>query len=344
MKTKGLFKKCMALGLPGFILAGLHPQVNAGILFQENFDDAVFVDPEAPHDREKSWYDSPRGVISTTERVSGAGSLQCTFLVGGQGCDGGTPGRRRFTPTEEVYVSFDVKHSANWLHEGHLFYILTTENDDFSGLAFTRLTAYIQEANGAPDLELQDGENIDQSQIRINRVGKSENRGANGCNGLGDGPVALAAFHPRYQTNDGSPDADCWSDGSKRINGKYFRTSTSYFQATPGPFYRGDWHHVEAYFKLNSINSSGQGVPDGQLRYWYDGQLILSYDDVLMRTGAHPDMKFNQFVIGPYLSVGSPITKTMWIDNLTVATSRPGASPPPSNSMPPASPKGLKVK
>ena len=31
-------------------------------------------------------------------------------------------------------------------------------------------------------------------------------------------------------------------------------------------------------------------------------------------------MKFNQFVIAPFIGDGSPIDQTFWIDNLTVAT------------------------
>ena len=32
-----------------------------------------------------------------------------------------------------------------------------------------------------------------------------------------------------------------------------------YFQDVAGPNYKGDWHYVEAYFKLNSI-VNGKGV------------------------------------------------------------------------------------
>ena len=93
-----------------------------------------------------------------------------------------------------------------------------------------------------------------------------------------------------------------------------------YFKDTPGPYYKNDWHHVEAYFKLNSI-SAGKGTPDGQIRYWYDSKLLISYDNILFRTAQYPDMKLNQFLIAPYIGDGSPLDQTMWIDELTVATS-----------------------
>jgi len=43
---------------------------------------------------------------------------------------------------------------------------------------------------------------------------------------------------------------------------------------------------------------------------------------VLLRTGAHPTMKFNQLLIGPYIGDGSPVDQSLWVDNLTVATSK----------------------
>jgi hypothetical protein len=92
-----------------------------------------------------------------------------------------------------------------------------------------------------------------------------------------------------------------------------------YFRDEQGAYYKNDWHHVEAYFKLNNI-VAGKGIPDGKIRYWYDEKLLISYDDILFRTAQFPDMKLNQFLIAPYIGDGSPIEQTMWIDELTVAT------------------------
>jgi hypothetical protein len=66
----------------------------------------------------------------------------------------------------------------------------------------------------------------------------------------------------------------------------------------------------------------GKGIADGILRYWFDNILIIDKTDVLMRTGEHPDMMFNQFLIVPYIGDGSLVEQTMWIDELTVSTSR----------------------
>ena len=79
---------------------------------------------------------------------------------------------------------------------------------------------------------------------------------------------------------------------------------------------------MEAYFQLNSIQN-GKGLTNGIARYWFDGHLVIEHTDVLLRTGAHPDMKFNQLLVAPYIGDGSPVDQTMWVDNLTVARARP---------------------
>ncbi|WP_348245900.1 hypothetical protein, partial [Salmonella enterica] len=52
-------------------------------------------------------------------------------------------------------------------------------------------------------------------------------------------------------------------------------------------------------------------------------KLILDRTNVLLRTGQHPNMRFNQLAIGPYIGDGSPVEQTFWVDELTVGTERP---------------------
>ncbi|MBK8006588.1 MAG: hypothetical protein IPK12_22580 [Gemmatimonadetes bacterium] len=70
---------------------------------------------------------------------------------------------------------------------------------------------------------------------------------------------------------------------------------------------------------MNTI-SGGKGQYDGIARYWYDGNLVLDYSNVLFRTAAQPGLLFTQFIIAPYIGVGSPVAQTMWVDDVTVAT------------------------
>jgi hypothetical protein len=87
------------------------------------------------------------------------------------------------------------------------------------------------------------------------------------------------------------------------------------FTDAPGPRYKGDWHFIEVELRLNT-----PGVADGVARYWMDGDLLMEATDVLYREAGQEAMRFNQLLIAPYISVGSPVEQTMWVDDLTIAT------------------------
>ncbi len=272
------------------------------ILFQENFEDTEFA--------ARGWYDHLRGELSTTEHIENStASLECKFLQGATGPVGGTPGRHLFEETGEVYLSYYVKYSANYIGSGkpyhpHEFLFVTNENQNYVGPAYTKLTTYVEHNGGVPLLGIQDSENIDESNIGVDLTNITEDRSVAGCNG----------------SSDGYPD-DCYLVGNLHRNGKQWKAGQKYFSDVQGKYYKNDWHFIEAYFALNSI-ADGKGIADGVIKYWFDGELIIDHDDLIIRTGRHPDMKFNQFLLLPYIGDGSPVEQTMWIDNLTVATSR----------------------
>lgn len=297
------------------------------LLFDEPFENTSFAS--------RGWYDGTGGVIDTAERAPGGsnGSLRCTFNQGGAGCAGGNPGRHLFTATDTLYVSYWVKYSTNYVGSGqayhpHELYILTNANGQFDGLAFTKLTVYIQQvvgsAGGVPQIEIQDGQMIDQTKINQNLIGVTENRAVSGCNGIGNtGGVTVQGVFGG---------SDCYAaNGSTHWNSYMWNAPQAYFTHAQGPFNKSNWHHVEVYLKLNTI-SAGIGRNDGIIQYWIDGTLVINRNDVIMRTGANPNMKFNQFIIGPYIGDGSPVTQSFWIDNLRLETSRPDSAPaPPQN-------------
>jgi hypothetical protein len=238
-------------------------------------------------------------------------SAEYRWRVGGTSPVNVGPFRRKFTPSEAIHVSYWVKYSTNYTgsnrpYHPHEFNILTTKNLDYAGPAYTHLTGYIEQNEGKPMLLIQDGQNIDETRIGQDLSAISENRSVAGCNG---------------NNPDGYTSVDCYQSGAVHWNGKGWKTPQVYFQDAPGPFYKSDWHHVEAYFKLNTI-SAGKGVPDGQLRYWFDGALLIERTNVLMRTAINADMKWNQFLIAPYIGDGSPVDQTMWIDDLRITSAR----------------------
>jgi hypothetical protein len=273
------------------------------ILFREGFEDARLA--------ARGWYDDTNALLSPTEHASSsARSIEYEFVAGAKKPRAGSPLRRKFPPSDSVYLGYHVKYSKDWVgsrkpYHPHEFHFLTNLDDDWSGPSFTRLTAYVEENEGTPLLAIQDGKNVDQANVGRDLTAVTENRGVAGCNG----------------SSDGYPD-HCYREDARYVNEKKWRASSRYFADTPGPSYKNDWHFVEAYLKLNTI-SEGTGLNDGVVQYWFDGQPVIDRRDVLLRTGVHPTMQFNQLVIAPYIGDGSPVTQSMWIDNLTVATGRP---------------------
>ena len=281
------------------------PAAPATVLLQEAFEDASFT--------ARGWYDNTALAITTSQHIVGSTSaLEVHFPVGATTPTWGGTARRAFLGTETVYLGYWVKYSSNWVGSGrayhpHEFMLLTNEDAAYTGPSFTHLATYVEENyqnGGIPVLAMQDGANIDQAQIGRDLTTISENRGAAGCNGNTDG----------YTT-------DCYQASGVYVNAKTWQAVQPSFLPSSGTGYKGDWHFVEAYFKLNSIQN-GKGVADGIVRYWFDRQLVIEHTNVLLRTGAHPTMKFNQLLIGPYIGDGSPVDQTMWVDNLTVGDGR----------------------
>jgi hypothetical protein len=87
----------------------------------------------------------------------------------------------------------------------------------------------------------------------------------------------------------------------------------------------GEWHCVEAMFRLNSLDREGdRPVADGELRGWVDGTLVIERTDVVFRSPDFPAMRFNQFLMLPYFHHGVPHEQTLWIDEVAVGTERIG--------------------
>ena len=178
-------------------------------------------------------------------------------------------------------------------------------------------------------LAIQDSKNINEAKINVDLTGETENRAVAGCNG----------------NTDGTGSNTCYRVGDVHRNSKEWRAGAIYFGDAPGDNYKNDWHFIEAFFRLNSI-ADGKGVTNGVVKYWFNGKLIISHENILMRTEMYPNMRFNQLLVSPYIGVGSPVEQTMWIDNLTVANNRgtPDIKPLPKTPVPIKSPTGFKIK
>ena len=273
------------------------------LLFEELFENTDWTS--------RGWYDNPKMEITSSEHIPGSGH-SCIWHWKKAGDIGitGRGGRVLFKPVTNVIISYYIKHSANWKWTGvdwhpHEFSFITNVDPSYIGPAHTHLTFYIEAVNGKPRLAIQDGMKIDESRIGQNLVGITENRAIAGGNGDSDG-YGLGG---------------CYRAGDAHANGKDWEPDRVYFGEEPGPYYKGDWHHVEAKFQLNSV-VNGIGMKDGVLQYWFDDKLIMDYHNVVFRTGQHPDMKINQFLMAPYYGPGVPYEQLIWIDDLRIYSVR----------------------
>jgi hypothetical protein len=275
------------------------------VLFEEAFENAST--------GSRGWYDNTSPVISTAEHHGGSGSLELTWTSGNSTPAGGAAARHKFTATDRVYVRYWVKYSANYVGSGqdyhpHEFHLITDQDDDYVGPSTTHLTTYFEQNylnGGRPQLSMTDVANIDVANLNVDLTNITEQRASAGCNGSADG-------YP----------GDCYQLGDEWRNEKIWRASQPSFLPTPGPGYKNNWNMVEVYFQLNSI-ANGKGQADGVAQYWFNGQVIIDHHNIVFRTNANPMMKFNQFVIAPYIGDGSPVTQSMWVDDIFVGTSRP---------------------
>jgi hypothetical protein len=297
----------------------------ATVLFQEGFEDS--------NAGARGWFDlAGAWPLSSTEHAPGASthSLEWHFGVGVVSpVNGG--GRHDFTPSDGVYLSYYVKQSANWggsgaTYDPHMFYILTNVDvpvpGGAPGLSRTHLTLYNElnyvtgSGGSRAHAAMQDALNINPAYLNQDvspgHSPTTEDRAIAGYNG---------------QPESGFAYWDTYLSGGLYFNGKWWASN---FPA-PGTLVMTDatknsWHHVETYYQLNTI-VGGIGQRDGVLQYWFDGMLLVDRHDIYYRTGKYPNMKFTQFIMGPYMSpnggTGSPINQYMWIDDLLLATGKP---------------------
>ena len=272
------------------------------VLLTEGFDDAAV--------GARGWYDNTAPIIATSGQHGGAGALEMAWQAGATLPAHGGSMRHSFAGSDRVYARYWVRYSANYVGSGqtyhpHEFHFITDQDPAYVGPSTTHLTTYIEinyQNGGIPVLATTDVSNIDVTKINQDLTTVTEHRAVSGCNGNSDG----------YPTS-------CYQGGTEWRNEKKWKAAQPMFTPSAGPGYQGDWHKVEVYFQLNSIQG-GVGQNDGIAQYWFDGQLVINKQNVLFRTADHPTMKFVQFLIAPYIGDGSPVAQSMWVDDLVIAT------------------------
>ena len=96
------------------------------------------------------------------------------------------------------------------------------------------------------------------------------------------------------------------------------------FDSAEKLFTDDQWHCIEAMFQLNTLDlKADKPNPDGIVRAWFDGKLVVDRTNVVLRSTDFPKMKFNQFLLKPYFGPRLlPHAQTLWIDELAVGSKR----------------------
>jgi len=280
------------------VFAALAGAAGETVLLEEGFEGADWA--------ARGWYDGPDIRVEKTR--DGRTCCVWRWRKKGDVLPEGKGGRVRLKPVDSVTLSFAIRHSDNWQWTGvdwhpHMFQFVTTEDPAFVGPAYTHLTLYVEAVGGRPRLAIQDGRNIDETRVGVDLSGVTEKRAVAGGNGASD------AHGPGH----------CYKAGTRHANGKHWQTKEVCFGDRPGPRDKAAWHTVKAHFRLNTVRD-GKAVRDGVLQYWFDGVLLIDHKDVVFRTGQHPDMKINQFLMLPYYGPGVPHPQEIWIDDLRIET------------------------
>jgi hypothetical protein len=293
--------------------------LTATTLFTESFQDNNL--------SARGWYDNTNhGTI-----VSGGQSGNCLQWAWTSGqttpANGGSI-RKKFTPTDSLYVSFYVKFQSTWRgsqqpYHPHMIYIPSNLDPEYCPLASNYLSTYIEAVSDVgspytirPMTGMQDNLRVNSSCAGgppCNMTTITENRSVTFCNGCKAGA-------------DCGQEGICYNDGSSWYSVNIWKPGSSSIPTN-------QWVHVETYYKMNSI-SGNIGQADGVMKMWIDGVNIINSTNVVYRTNQDATKKWAQFVLAPYIGSGSPITQTMWIDELTVGTGEPNGEDPTKPSPP----------
>jgi hypothetical protein len=258
------------------------------------------------------WFDEPTIAIDTTTKYAGAASGKMTWTAGQMLPSGWSYLRHAITPVADtLYVSYYWRLDPNWVGASttdrpHLMHAITdtdTDVNEYIGPGWTHGTLYWELSGSTAKFMIQDGQRVNTSlgSVPNNLAATTETRDVGGCNGLPAGADA------------GTP--DCYLYGSDYFNGRFWKAPSALSKAV--------WHHIETYIAMNTI-SGGIGQADGVFWMKIDDQLVINNTHMVFRTGSTPTQKWSQFLIAPYMSSGgSPITQTLWIDELEVADSPP---------------------
>ena len=237
---------------------------------------------------QRGWYDGDRFMISKKQPYAGMGCIEYRWNAGTTTPASSSGIRRLFEPTETVYLRCYVRLSRGWGWTGR------PVHPHLMHFMTTENTKYHGPA--ASHLTVY----IEPWNGRL-RLAAQDIQNKDAPHGLTQGPLRGGYNGKLYD----SKDVLFKDDGKER------------------------WHCVEALFHLNSLDRrADRPNADGIVRGWFDGKRVIDRTDVVLRSTDFPKMRFNQYLLTPYFGLGLlPHEQTLWIDELTVATTRIPPSP-----------------
>lgn len=273
-------------------------------ILSESFEDNSYAS--------RGWYDNTNHGTIVAGGYSG-NCLQWAWTAGNSTPTNGASARHLIDTNGEIFVQFYVKFDTDWRgsqesYHPHLFTIPSNYDAEYCPLAANYLQTYIEFSSdiGSP-YEVRPAFAF-QDLYRVNT-------------GLGTPPVDIesttenrSTFYCNQTVTPTPLFNECYSAGS----GYYY--SAALWKDTNYEITKNVWHKIEVYIKMNTISGS-IGQNDGIFKEWVDGNLVIDYSNLLLRTNQYPDMTWAQFVLSPYISIppsGSPYTQTMWVDELKI--------------------------
>lgn len=219
---------------------------------------------------------------------------------------------------ESIFTRMYVKFDSNWIgsnqtyHPHMLMWLSGTDvaSSAYSPLANSYLNNYIEFiADRAspytlrPTFAYQDQKRVNTSNGTppVNLLNVTENRSTGSCN----------------QTVPTGFSGICYADAPYYSGGIIANSSVT--------IPKGQWVQVDTWMKMNSI-SGGKGVANGEMQMWVDGVLAYGSTTMMYRTNQHPTMGFRQMILAPWIGDGSPISQTMYMDDLEVYSTNLRAS------------------
>jgi len=279
------------------------------IVLAESFDSAI-------SEGTRGWYDVVDPDIGSYTAYAGAACTRHYFTTSAGGAN--RIGRHAITNSDEVYISFWIRHSANYVgaspltYHPHLMNLLSDADHalagGYTGGADAYLNFYIEEhyASGVKlRLIVQDSRRIDNTAIGYDPGGEDVSVG--GANGNRDGTGVV----------------DYYEDGAATtgwVNAKYWDSDVILDDTE-----KQNWHKYEIYIRLNSV-VGGVAQYDGQIWARLDGAYVLNLPSLYLRSGDSPVTGFQQFTYLPFTEYSS-VNQYIYVDELEISAGAPSQLP-----------------